>query len=101
MALGAAFLIIGVLIAGIWIILEFKRFRHKFFAIFLILLILFFYVTFSYTIKGKNVDLRTAPGVVNAVKIYFSWLVSASMNVKAITTNAIKMNWGGNQTSGG
>jgi len=44
------------------------------------------------------VDLKTVPGLFKAVKIYFSWLGSVLGNMKSITTNAIKMDWNGNQT---
>jgi formate/nitrite transporter FocA (FNT family) len=99
MAIGVTLLIIGILIAAIWIILEFKRMRHKMFAIFLIVLILFTYFSFTHIVKQNNVKLDTASGIFAATKLYFSWLGSLFGNVKSITANAIKMDWaGGNET---
>lgn len=100
MAIGVTLLIIGILIAGIWILLEFKRFRHKFFAIFLIALILFSYISFTLVLKGKNVNLKTSSGILQAGKLYFSWLGSIFGNFKTITTNAVKMDWIGQNKTG-
>jgi len=86
-------IIISVCILAIWILIEIKRMKHKFFAIFLIALILFTYVSFSITMKNNNLDLKTIEGLSKATKLYFLWLGSAFGNVKSITANAIKMDW--------
>jgi hypothetical protein len=101
MAIGVAIFIVGILIAVVWLMLEFKKFRHKYFAIFLIVLILFTYLSFTYVIRGKNVDFGTVSGVINAGKLYFSWLGSLFGNLKFITTNAVKMDWSGQNSTGG
>jgi glucan phosphoethanolaminetransferase (alkaline phosphatase superfamily) len=93
--LSVGVVIVLLLVLGIWILIEIRRMKHKLFAIFLIALILFAYVTFSMTIKDKDVDLKTVDGLAKATKIYFSWLGSAFLNLKSLTTNAIKMNWTG------
>ncbi|MBU1136038.1 MAG: hypothetical protein KJ559_00830 [Nanoarchaeota archaeon] len=98
MVIGITLLIIGILIAAIWIIIEFKRLKHKLFAIFLIGLILFAYLSFTFTFKGQDLDFKTIPGMIEASKLYFSWIGSAFGNMKSITTNAVKMDWGGNET---
>jgi hypothetical protein len=91
--LSFSIIIVSALILGVWILIEIKRMRHKFFAIFLIALILFTYISFSTVIKNKDVDLKTTEGLTKASKIYFLWLGSAFNNVKSITTNAIQANW--------
>jgi glucan phosphoethanolaminetransferase (alkaline phosphatase superfamily) len=93
--LSVGVVIVLLLVLGIWILIEIRKMKHKLFAIFLIALILFAYVTFSMTIKDKDVDLKTVDGLAKATKIYFSWLGSAFLNLKSLTTNAIKMNWTG------
>ncbi len=93
MEFGIALFIVAVLIAGIWIFIEFKRLRHKIFAIFLIALILFTYISFMVTIQGKNLDLTTAPGLIQAGKLYFLWLGNIFENVKTVTAQVIKMDW--------
>jgi len=99
MAVGIVFFVVGVLIALIWILIETKRMKHKIFAIFLISVILFFYLSMSFVFKGKNVDYKTISGLMSAGKVYFSWLGAVVHNINVITTNAIHMNWNsGNQT---
>ena len=92
--------IVVVLIAAIYLLVEFKRLRHKLFAFFLIGVILFIYLSAFVALRGHDIDYKTIPGVIEATKIYWTWLGSAFGNVKSITTNAIKMNWGSNSTAG-
>ncbi len=99
MAIGVTLFIIGILVIAIWIIIEAKRMRHKIFAIFLIALILFSYISASIIFKGQDIDLKSIPGVITASKIYFSWLGSVFNNLKQITTKVIKMDWGTNKTA--
>ena len=100
MAIGMTVLIISALIAAIWVIIEIKRLKHKLFAIFLIGLILFGYFSFNVSLRGQDIDVKTVSGIIEVSKIYFSWLGSAFGNIKDITTNAINMDWKGNQTAG-
>lgn len=97
--LSTGVIIVSILILGIWILIEVKRMKHKFFAIFLIALILFSYVSFSAIMKNNNIDLKTVEGLSKATKLYFLWLGSAFGNMKSITTNAIKMDWSQEQIS--
>jgi hypothetical protein len=91
-------ILIIALIAAIWLFIEFKRFRHKLLAIFLIVLILFTYVSFSAVIKGKNLDLKTFSGMKEAGNLYVIWLGNAFNNIKVVTSNVIHMNWKVNET---
>lgn len=91
-------ILVIVLIVTIWLFIEFKRFRHKMLAVFLILLIVFTYISFSSVIKGKDLDLKTFDGMKQAGKLYVLWLGNAFKNVKVVTSNAIDMNWGVNDS---
>jgi hypothetical protein len=93
MARGITFVIIAVLILAIWVFVEFKRFRHKIWALILILVILFGYFSFTSVMKGKDVNLKTFSGIKEATGIYFVWLGHAFGNMKTITSNVVKMNW--------
>ena len=95
-----ALILVLVLVVAIWLIIEFKRFRHKILAVFLILLILFTYFSFSAVIKGKDIDLKTFAGMKEAGKMYFLWIGNMFKNVKTVTTNAINMSWKMNETEG-
>lgn len=101
MAIGVTLIIIGVLVASIWVIIEIKRMKHKLFAIFLIALILFTYVSFSVTLKSHDIDYKSVSGITEAGKLYFSWLGSMFGNMRSITTNAIKMDWSSTNVSSG
>lgn len=85
-------------ILAIWMIGEFKRTKHKFVSFFIIILIVFTVFTVIYVFKDQPVDYKSVSGLFSAGKVYFSWLGSAFGNVKMITSNAIKMDWKGNQT---
>jgi len=98
MVIGITLFIVAVLIVGIWVTIELKRFKHKLFAIFLILLVLFAYVTATVSLKENEIDFKTIPGLIEAGRLYFSFLGSIFGNLKTITTNAISMNWGINET---
>ncbi len=93
MGLGIGFFIVAALIAVIWVFIEFKRMRHKIFAIVLIGLILFTYISFSVVVKNHNIDFKSATGWLTAGKLYFGWLFSAFDNAKYLTTQAVKLNW--------
>ncbi len=98
MGLNPTLIIVGVLVISVWLIIEFKRFKHKILAMFLIALIIFTYVSFAITLKGQEVDFTSVKGIRQASKLYFSWLGSVFGNLKSITTNAIKMNWRSNES---
>jgi len=100
MAIGVSLFIVAILIAAIWILVEFKRLRHKFFALGLIALILFTYITFSITLRGKDVNLKTVPGLIQAGELYLTWLGSVFFNLKSITAHAINLDWTDNNSTG-
>jgi len=98
MVISTTLIIVCILIIGIWVLIEIKRLKHKLFAIFLIGFILFSYFSVAAIFKDSEINFKTSEGLIEAGNIYFSWLYSVSMNVKSITINAIKMNWGVNET---
>jgi len=99
MEIGVSLFIIAILIATVWIFIEVKRLKHKLFAIFLIGLILFSYISFTIVLKKESVDLKTISGLMDASKIYFSWLGSLFGNFKSITSYAVKQDWASNETT--
>ena len=99
MGIGLGLIITAALIAVIWIFIEFKRLRHKIFAIFLMVLIIFSYVSFSVIIKSNDVDLKTPAGWLTASELYFSWLGSVFQNTKYITAQAVKLDWSSTNSS--
>ena len=96
--IGVAIFIVAILIVAIYLIIELKRFKHRLFAIFLIVLILFIYFSSKIAFKNYTIDYKSISGLISASKIYWGWLVSAFGNLKGITANAIHMDWGANST---
>lgn len=93
MVIGTTLFIVALLVVFIWVFVEFKRFKHKIFAIFLIVLIIFTYIGFASTIKGKDLDFSSVSGWKEASQLYLSWLGSVFKNFKTLTANAIQMDW--------
>ena len=93
-ALGIILFVIGIIIIIVWFINAFSTIKYKIFAVLLIAIILFTYISFSVTIRDKNIDLTTVSGFVTANKLYFSWLVNVFKNFKTVTVQAIKLDWG-------
>lgn len=99
MAIGITVLVVGILIVVIYLLVEVKRLRHKMFAIFLIVMILFTYLSFAAVLNNKDIDYKSASGMATAGKLYFSWLGSIFGNFKTLTANAIGMDWKGDDSS--
>lgn len=93
MVIGTTLIIVSILVAAVWIFIEFKRFKHKLLAIFLIMLIIFTYMSFMVTLKGKDIDFKSVNGIREAGQLYFSWLGSIFGNLKSITGHAINLDW--------
>lgn len=91
-------IIVILAIAGIVLIAKFSHLKHRFGVILLIVFLLFIYLTFSSVVSNNNINLKTASGLFKGIKLYFSWLGHAFDNLKVLTGNAIKMDWGTNST---
>jgi|GEM_PF-772433 len=93
MAIGVMFFVVAVAVIAIWIIIEAKRLKHKIFAIFLIALILFTYISFTVVLKNTDTDLKTVSGLVTAGKLYGIWVGNIIKNMKSVTTYASQQDW--------
>jgi hypothetical protein len=78
----------------IFVYVKFKYILHKFHWIFVILLVLFLYLTFMVSIVGEGLNLTKMEDLKIAGDVYWSWLVNAFDNAKTLTANVIKMDWG-------
>lgn len=93
MIVGITLIIVCGLIALIWITSEIRKIKHKIWALFLIILIIFGYISFTVTTKNHDLDLRSFSGIMQAFKIYFSWLGNIFGNIKSLTGSAVQMDW--------
>lgn len=92
-------LIIVLILLGIFIFLSVLRMRHKLLWIFIILIISFLIFSYVMVFKGKKVDLTTTDGVAAVAQNYLSWLGLVWDNTKTVTGDAINMNWKTNESS--
>jgi hypothetical protein len=86
--------VVIVLIIAVWLLFEFRKFKHKIFAVFLIVLILGTYLSFMVAIRGSDIDFTSLEGIGEAGHLYYLWLSSVFGNLKYITANAIQLDWG-------
>lgn len=98
MGITVVIIVIALVIALIWIVVEMRRFNHKFLAILLIILILASYFGFVVTLKGKDIDYKSVNGLQTVAKLYFIWIGQIFKNFKTITANAIKLDWKGDSS---
>ena len=93
-------IIIAALIILAFFFLRVRHMKHKVFLIAIIIVLLFFYTTGSQILAKQNINWKSAGGVEQGLKLYFSWLGSLFDNVKVLTANAVKMDWSTNATEG-
>ena len=91
-------IIISILAIGIYAIAEVRKIKHQMWALLIIAMLLFGYLSFTLVTRGRDIDYGTASGLFQATKIYFSWLGSICGNLKSITGSAIHMDWGVNES---
>ena len=91
--IGSALIIILALIALVWVLAEMQKLKHKLWAIVLIGLIVFAYISFALVLKDQDVDYTSPSGILQASKVYFSWLGGMLGNFKTMTSYAIGLDW--------
>jgi len=90
-----------LLVLGIVIYFVFFRAKHlkeKISIGVIVMLLLFFYISYSKVTQDSNINYKSVAGIEKAAKLYFSWLGAAAGNLKGLTGNAVKMDWGSNAT---
>lgn len=86
-------IIISVIVVLVIMFIKAKAFRHKFFMITFLVVLLFIYITYSKVAAANSISINSLGDFFKAGKIYFSWLGNAVFNLKSLTSNAVKMNW--------
>jgi uncharacterized membrane protein YphA (DoxX/SURF4 family) len=97
MVLGLSLAVVAILIIAILLLYGFMK--HKFFALFLIALLLFSFFTFNAAFNSKKISVNNLSDLGKTFKVYFSWFGNLFGNIKSITADAVKMDWNGNQTT--
>lgn len=88
-----SWILIGVLILLVVMVMKVRHFKHRFFAVVFILLLIFIYVTSMRVLSGYDINWKSVAGVEKAVKVYFVWLGGIFDNLKVLTANVVKMDW--------
>jgi len=86
-------LLVAALLIGLVLLMRAREITHRLSIAAVVLLIIFFYVSFSLALKGKNIDYKSIEGLKEAAGIYLSWLGNFVTNVKTITAQIISMDW--------
>lgn len=89
-------LVVGVVLLAIFVVsklIHFRNIKHKIVTVIIILLLFFTYTTFASVVTNHEIDIKSATGVYQAVKIYASWFGVAFNNFKTLTGNAINLDW--------
>ncbi|MDP1729294.1 MAG: hypothetical protein Q8L27_03775 [archaeon] len=95
----AIVLIFIVVLVVISKLVHFNAMRHKILIIAIVFFIFIFVITFLNVVNSSSVNLKTASGLFQAGKVYFSWMGHLFGNVKVLTGNAVRMDWFGNMSA--
>ena len=91
--IGIVLIVISILVLGIWLMVELRKFKHQLWAFFLIGIILFAYLSFTLTTRNHDINYASFSGIIKASQIYFSWLGNLFINLKSIAGHAIGLDW--------
>ncbi len=91
-------LLVIVAILAISKLIHLNALKHKIVVIILFILLVLFIMTFVSVANSSSVSLKNPSGLLQAGKVYFSWLGHIFDNARVLTGNAVRMNWFGNST---
>ena len=79
--------------------IHFNALKHKIIVVVLVVLGFFFVMTFISVAGSSSVSLKSASGLFQAGKVYFSWLGHVFDNFSVLTGNAVRMDWFSNMSA--
>jgi len=89
--LGWVIVIVLVIIA--FFILKANHFKHRLWIIVLISIAIFLILSVTLVYSKYNLNFSSVNDSISSAKIYFGWLVNGFHNLRALTGNAVKMDW--------
>ena len=92
-------LLVIVLALAAWAFVEFRHLKHKFSAIFVIGVLLFFIGSSFMVLRDEKIDYNSIAGMSKAVNLYSVFLAGSIKNVFSVTAYAINMDWTGKSKS--
>jgi len=84
--------IVILVLVGIFAI-KMNHLRHRIFIILLVLFALFLYLSITLITVQNELDLSSTKGFLNGIKVYGGWVAHSFTNLKALTGDAIGMDW--------
>ncbi len=87
------FIVVGLISLGVWIFFEASNFKSKIYTTLILSFLTFLLISSAFLFKGRDIDLSTSEGIVEAGVIYVSFVTVAIKNVFTVTANAINMDW--------
>jgi len=88
-----SWIVVAVLVLIAIVLLKTNHFRHRMWISILVILALFFYVSITFIYANNDLAFNSTDSALNSFKVYYGWLANGFYNLKAITGNAIKMDW--------
>ena len=86
-------IIIIVVVLILFFVLKMGHMRHKMTLVLIVAIALFLGITFYIVYSENHLDFSTSGGIMNSVEIYFGWLANGFQNFRALTGNAVNMDW--------
>ncbi len=90
--------IVILLILVIFFFVKLRYIKHKLLWILILITILILYIGFMISTSGKDINLKTFEGTSAAIRLYLTWLGQSFDNLKILTGQATKLDWGANST---
>jgi len=87
-----------ILVIILFVFLKLKHAQHRIFLAVLIILVIFFYISYTQIFAGQDINLNSSEGLTKIGKVYISWLGNIFYKAKGIMGNVIKTDWKGNLT---
>lgn len=94
----AILILIAIAAIAIFLVMKFKETRHKMGFVILFVLLLFFGLSIWKLYSSNNLDLTSYDGLIDAGRVYFSWLGSVFHNAVKISSYTTKLDWSINST---
>ena len=88
-----SWIIIGILLIAAVIAIKLNHMRHRVWILAVILFALFLYISTTVVYKENGIKIETTQDFLSAAKVYLGWLGNGFQNLKALTGNAVKMDW--------
>jgi hypothetical protein len=85
-------IIIALVIAGVFA-LKMNHMRHRVWILLIIMFGLFLSISITMVYKQNEIKLNSAEDFFKAGEIYLGWLGHSFNNLKALTGNAVNMDW--------